>query len=110
MLKYIIASLALTVGLHHPSIASESGVIKVEVVCTTIQTLDEVLTKYGEEAALMMVAIRESSGNIRANPVVFFMNSKTKTWTLVEQISEKEYCIIAMGEKVTPYFPDRKQM
>lgn len=104
MLKYIITSLALTVGLSHPSIASEAKTIKTDLICTDIVSLDQVLTKYGEEAVLTMVSNRETRRGIQANATVFFMNPDTKTWTLVEKFSEKDYCIIAVGEKVSPYY------
>jgi hypothetical protein len=108
MLKIIVTSLALTVGLvfTHPSIASDPKTIRNDIVCTDIKTLDEVLTKYGEEAALTMVSTRETRKGVSANAMVFFMNPKTKTWTLIEQFNEKDFCIIAIGEQVSPYFSE----
>jgi hypothetical protein len=109
MLKYMIASLALTVGLIHPSIASESKTVRTDLVCTTIENLDKVLTEHGEEAALTMVSMRETRKGVIPNALVFFMNPKTKSWTLVEKFSETEYCIVALGQEVNPYFPEEEK-
>jgi len=110
MLNKILTSLALTVGLTiQPSIASEAKKVPVDLICVNLETLDELLTEFGEEAALTMMVNRESKTGISSNPMVFFMNPKTKSWTLVEKISEKYYCVVALGENVKPYFEEKSK-
>jgi len=108
MLKYIVTSLALTVGLSHPSIASERTK-SLEVVCVDIKTLDKVLTEFGEEAMLTMLSQRDSPRGPVGNPMVLFMNPKTKSWTLVEK-NKEEYCVLGAGENISPYYPEKKTL
>ena len=107
MLKYVLASLALTVGLSHPSIASESNalMLKIEIPCGTLEAIGDVLKQHGETPALTAAGIRDLGGRAVTVPSVLFINPKTKSWTLVEQIGENIYCVPALGQEMTPYIP-----
>jgi hypothetical protein len=109
MFKIIITSLVLTVGIiPHPSIASESKKLYLDVVCSTLENVSQILIEYEEEPVLTMVTARESKkGDMIPNATVFFMNPKTKSWTLVEQFTKDDYCVIAMGDQVEPYYSDK---
>lgn len=106
MLKRILASLALTVGFYHPSIASERLLtFATEFPCGSLENLAEVLDKHEEEPALTASSTREIGGKFEVVPMVIFINMKTKSWTIVEQYGRDVYCVTGLGEKITPYVP-----
>lgn len=110
MLKKILASLALTVGIIHPSIASEKSLmVSFEAPCVDVVSLEKVLDKHGEDPALTMISTREIGSRYQAVPTVFFINPKTKSWTLVEKVADNLYCVIAVGQEVAPYFEKDKK-
>lgn len=104
MLKKILASLALTVGTIHPSIASEPVQVDSKITCASFAVINEALEKYGEIPFVTMTAYRMSRNQkVVEIPAVMFVNPKTKTYTVVEQFNEKVYCVVSMGEEVKPY-------
>lgn len=107
MLK-TLASLALTVGMINSSIASEKT-ISTELICTSPMGLEQVLEKHKEEPFLTAISVRNLDGKLVAMSTVMFINSKTKSWTLVEKINENLYCVSAMGEHIAPYIEESDQ-
>lgn len=104
MLTKIVASLALTVGLVHPSIASEIQKFPTELMCVSETEMAEVLVKYGEIPFATMNSVREVPAlGMTANPLVIFVNPKTKTYTMIEQFAKDIYCVVAIGENINPY-------
>jgi len=107
MLKKMLASLALTVGIIHPSIASEK--LSLEVICTDLENISTVLEKHGERPALTAVSIRPNNKDKEIPiPTVMFINFESGSWTLVERVRTNLYCATAMGEKMSPYFEQKK--
>jgi hypothetical protein len=98
-MKNLLSAILLTVV---PTIA-QSQIVNFPIPCTNISTLAEVIDKHGEEAAMTMTSSREIEGKIITSPTVLFVNFKTKTWTLAEQITKDRYCIIAVGDNINPY-------
>lgn len=41
-----------------------------------------------------------SKRNETANSLILFVNSETKTYTLVEKVNELVYCVISTGEEL----------
>ena len=111
MLKKLLASLALTVGIIHPSIASETILtVSFEAVCISEKSLSQLVDKFKEDPMLTMVSVRETSNNnFDTIPAVLFMNPKTKTWTMVEKVAGNLYCVIGTGEQVRPYLEKGKK-
>lgn len=103
MLKLILASLALTVGLIHNSIASEIIQLNTKLACGSFDTLNEVLEKYGEIPFVSMTASRMTGNNtIVEIPAVMFVNPNTKTYSFVEKFNDSTYCVVSMGNEVIP--------
>jgi hypothetical protein len=106
MLKKILASLVLTVGLYHPSIASEKALgFATEFPCGSLEQLAGVLEEHGEEPALTATSTREVAGKFHTVPMVIFVNMKTKSWTMVEKYTDNIYCVAGLGDGITPYVP-----
>lgn len=103
MFVKIATSLALTVGLSLPSIASETRTVNSQLVCAEWGTIDATLTEHGEIPFARMSADRHigRSGVIQ-NIVVIFVNPKTKTFTVVEQFKEDLYCVLSIGSEFGP--------
>lgn len=108
MLTRILTSLALTVGLIHPSIASESIKLPTELICGSEKGFEAVLEKYGEIPFATMTSSREIPGiGFSINPMVIFVNPQTKTYTIVEQLADNVYCVVALGEAIAPYIEEK---
>jgi len=73
-----------------------------ETVCLERSDIDNSLQNF-EEIPFMRGFSTRGNGDARMNnSIVFFMNIKTKTWSIVERL-DNLYCVIAMGEKLEPY-------
>jgi hypothetical protein len=108
MLKKLTASLALTVGIANPSIANEVIKLPTELVCASEAGVEEVLNKYGEIPFATMTTFREISGSgFTNNPMVIFVNPKTKTFTILEQITTDLYCVVSLGDNISPYLEEK---
>lgn len=103
MLKQILASLALTVGIIHPSIASDIVQFPTRLVCADYETIKKNIEKFKEIPFVTMESYREIGNTVVATTTVMFVNPKTKTYTLVEELNEDLYCIISLGENFKPY-------
>jgi succinyl-CoA synthetase alpha subunit len=104
MLPKILASLALTVGVANISIASEVQRFPTELICGNEAGMAEVLEKYGEIPFATMTSSREVPiVGLTVNPLVIFVNPKTKTYTIIEQLTADVYCVVAIGENINPY-------
>lgn len=102
-MRKFLASLALTVGLIHPSIASEILQIDTKLSCASWERINETLEKYGEIPFVNMNAYRALRNNDVMNlPAIMFVNPKTKSYTLVEKFSDQLYCVVSIGEQVSP--------
>jgi hypothetical protein len=73
--------------------------VKLNVLCVSLETLEEVLTEYNE---LPMIRGKSHRADNSENPVVVFMNAKTKSWTLIEKNKSGKYCILGVGENMEP--------
>ena len=81
-----------------PAWAVSTGSIPVE--CGSEAELLAMLREYDEKAVLMMSSHRMVSRQEVSVPAVLFINSTTLTWSLVEQVSEDVYCVVAQGEQI----------
>jgi hypothetical protein len=103
MLKYMLASLALTVGTIHPSIASEITQFPTHLMCVGQKDLAQTITEFEELSFAGGVAMRELPGvGMVKNNLVIFVNPKTQSWTIVERFTKDMYCIVALGEGFRP--------
>ena len=103
MLKKILASLALTVGLIHPSIASEITQFPTSLMCVDKRGLTQTITEFEELSFAGGVSMRDVPGvGLVKNNLVIFVNPKTQSWTIVERFTKDMYCVIALGEGFRP--------
>lgn len=103
MFQKTLASLVLTVGLIHPSIASEIVQFPTHLFCLDQETLTSTITEFEEIPFAGGVATREVAGaGMVTNNLVIFVNPKTKTWTIVERFSKDLYCVISIGDGFRP--------
>lgn len=104
MYKKIVTSLALTVGLSLPSIASELIRLPSNLVCGPKDEFFPVIEKYKEKPFVVMNSIREIAGvGVVNNKIIIFVNPETKTFTMLEQFSQDLYCVVLVGEGFEPY-------
>ena len=103
MLKKILASLVLTVGTIHPSIASEITQFPTHLMCVDQKGLTQTITEFEELSFAGGVSMRDVPGvGLVKNNLVIFVNPKTQSWTIVERFTKDMYCVIALGEGFRP--------
>jgi hypothetical protein len=103
MLKKILASLVLTVGIYHPSVASEITQYPSVLMCVDQKGISELITQFEELSFAGGVSMRDiPSVGIVQNNVVIFVNPKTMSFTIVERFSKDLYCVLALGEGFRP--------
>lgn len=72
------------------------GTFRLEVACFDRDSLALILTEY-QESLVATAVLRRNNSNI--NNVTVFVNSVTRTWTVVEQIRSDVYCVVATGNE-----------
>ena len=103
MLKKILASLVLTVGTIHLSIASEITQFPTSLMCVGEKDLAQTITEFEELSFAGGVSMRDLPGvGLVKNNLVIFVNPKTQSWTIVERFTKDMYCVIALGEGFRP--------
>jgi len=75
-----------------------------ESVCLERTDIDMALQDVNEIPFMRGFSVRDFGDKKISSSIVFFMNVKTKTWSIVEKI-ENSYCVIAVGVKLEPYVP-----
>jgi hypothetical protein len=85
------------------TVLADVKIINLPIYCVNVKTLSEVLEKHGEEAAMTMSSSRDIQDQIITSSTVLFVNFKTKTWTMVERLTNDNYCVIAVGDNITPF-------
>ena len=112
-LKIIVVSLALLLivayTVNSTAQSKEPPKKTIDVICVTEQQIEDTLIeKYKERPMLVMTTSREINGKPTTVSTVLFVNPKTRSWTLAEKWGENNYCVIGMGEGITPYVDSGK--
>jgi len=103
MLEKILASLALTVGTIHPSIASEITQFPTSLMCVDKQGINQTIKEFEELSFAGGLSMRDLPGvGLVAHNLVIFVNPKTQSWTIVERFTKDMYCVVAVGEGFRP--------
>ena len=69
-----------------------------DAICTTPQIFAETLYNYGEIPIMRGQSLRSVNDTMVSMITVLFMNPKTGSWTLAEQMAGDTICVIAMGQ------------
>lgn len=81
-------------------LAQAEKVMRLNVGCASGQSMMAVLMEYDELPMLEMITGR---GEEIRNRSVLFVNSKTGTYSLLEQIEKDLWCVISTGNKLEAY-------
>ena len=103
VLKKFLASLVLTVGTIHPSLANEITQFPTNLSCIGEKDLEQTITEFEELSFAGGVSMREIPGaGLVQNNLVIFVNPKTRSYTIVERFTKDMYCVVALGEGFRP--------
>ena len=104
MFKNILTSLALTVGFANISMANEITKLPTELICASESDIGSVLESFDEIPFATMISMRDVPVlGVTANSMVIFVNPKTKSYTIVEKFGKNLYCVVSIGENISPY-------
>jgi len=101
MEKYLAALAFVSLPVY----AQEIVTAPIDAYCLSKERMTALLTEHEEKAMLVGVSVRNINNKEISVPMVVFANPETKSFTIAEKVNER-YCVVAMGEKLTPY--DRK--
>lgn len=90
---------AILLSFSSFSFAQTTKNIKLE--CYPLKDVVLELNKFNEAPLLLANSFRSE---IERNVLIIFMNTETRTWTILEKYTEEIYCILAMGDQLTPNF------
>jgi UDP-glucose 4-epimerase len=100
--------LSLVTAFFFPLFAQAETIYRTQLVCVTAQELVPVLEKYQEKPILKFSAHRVVGNSVVNLPSVLYMNSTTKTWTLIEQWAEDLFCVVSIGSDSEPILSGEK--
>lgn len=100
--KLILSLLLLAASLSHAQETRKSTTIRFDAPCGDSAQLGAILNEYQELPMIEMASERNNGTKIQ-HTAILFVNPKTQTYTLVEQISEDLFCVISTGKGLTPY-------
>jgi len=99
MKKLVLSILLLASSAVHAQQSPTPDAIKLTVPCATQAKVVEVLKEYDERPMLQMVSTRDKEELV----TIMFVNPKTLTYTIVEQVNDKVYCVTGSGKNVMVY-------
>jgi len=70
--------------------------------CISLKALTELIRKFEEKPAMAMKSYRTIKGEQVVHGTVLFINYETRSWTLVERTHKDRYCVVAMGQDISP--------
>jgi hypothetical protein len=77
--------------------------VQVDAYCVNTQSLYQIITEHGEKPMLTAISVRMIRDSEVPFATVLYVNSETKSWTLVEKIRDDVYCVVGMGDNIKPY-------
>lgn len=101
-----LIALLLAATLNTVAVANDEEytfVTPFDAICTIKTIFAETITKYGEVPIMRGQSLRNVNGAMVVMNTVLFMNMKSGSWTLAEQMSEDAYCVVAMGQNWEVY-------
>lgn len=93
--------LFLAVSSYAQTLVQESRIVKMDAICGTEKQITKVLDHFEEKPMLAMLSERD--GGRQQQMAVLFVNPKTRTYTLVEELPNDIYCVVSMGKGLMPY-------
>ena len=78
-------------------------VVPMPVECGARSMLFAMLEEYDERPMMTFSSVRMIRQAPTIVPTVLFVNPVTTTWSLVEQVSDDVYCVVAQGDQAKSY-------
>lgn len=99
-MKKLITGLAIlaasaAVAQDYPDV--EANVVTLSAYCIDIETLRDLTDEYDELPLMRSTSVRDHGDVVQQNPLVIFANNKSGSFTIIEEISPMEFCVIAIG-------------
>lgn len=102
MLKHLLVC-STTLILTSSVYSQNQQIVQVPMICVGKMEMAQTLGEFEEEPMMTMVTVRELDSKPIEIKTVLFVNPKTRSWTLVEQIGDA-YCALSAGAAIAPYY------
>lgn len=98
----------------HTQVSNEIRIIKFDAACGTEDQINVLINQYGERPLLQMVSERDTSAGEIQSLTIIFANPKTRSYTIVERMTDNVFCVTGTGIGISPYtgseiIPEDKQ-
>jgi len=107
-MKKILAMLLVMLPVMAKSQQELKGqLIDIIGMCVGAVQFAETMASYGEVPFITMLTMRPVDKNMEIfeeYPTVLFMNPDTRTWTLAEKRGNNNYCVVGVGNTISPHF------
>jgi hypothetical protein len=101
-MKKMLATLLFMPMIAFSQSDDEIKVIDIPAHCISYSNLDILLEEFDELPLIRGISSRETETGMKESMMVLFMNKDKATWTLVEKMDDKTYCILAVGSGIEP--------
>jgi len=101
MLQSRLPAFLITAVMAMPAMAQD--LVSLPVECGSRQALTAMLKKYDEQPVMVFSSTRVIRQAVAEVPAVLFVNPVTTTWSLVEQVDDETYCVVAQGDKANSH-------
>lgn len=81
---------------------SQTTIKTIKADCYPLKDIVLELGKYKEAPLLMANSVRPVGSDNQGNALIIFMNTESRTWTIIERANDEIYCIIAIGDHLSP--------
>lgn len=97
MSKYLVGiAMAFIVSVTH------AQQMNIPSFCVSFEQLQDGLTEWNELPVALGQSVRNTDNGVIKSTLIVYINSKTGTWTIVEELFKGKFCIVAMGEEFSP--------
>jgi hypothetical protein len=84
------------------SVSFAQSTVKLDLLCFSLEVLTKELSKYEEFPLLVANSVREEKGKPSNHSMILLANPETRSWTLVEKTKDENYCVLAIGNQLSP--------
>lgn len=108
MKNFLLGCLLATVSLFPISLNAQDTqvlVLRFETPCGSWSQVQSLLAEFNEIPFLKMTSNRTVNERTIVNNIILFANSSTKTYTVVERISDRLFCISVTGNDFSTASP-----
>lgn len=81
---------------------AQSQQINIPSLCISAEELQKAMLEWNELPVARGLSSRNVDNDVIASQLTIFINAKTGSWTIIEELAQNRFCIVAIGDKFEP--------